>query len=239
MYFPVKIILGLILVLFCTVGHTATVLMYHDINSDTVNQWSVTPDQFAKQMKYLNGNNFEVVHLNQIDVSNNNQVIITFDDGYASFIKHAWPLVKKYNFPVTINLVGKWVGGVIPHHESQKALTWRQVRMLDKTGLVKFGYHSYDLHHFHNDGVVNATLHEFSEDIRKFQNLLISHLGHKTNILAWPFGEANDEVVTVGQNFGFKYFQTMIPGRVDNLYWLQRVSIKQNVNFAKTLEALK
>lgn len=66
-------------------------------------------EMFSKLMEYVN-QNFEVISLKEInDVkpksSSKKKLLITFDDGYLDFKTNALPILNKYNFPVTVNLI--------------------------------------------------------------------------------------------------------------------------------------
>jgi len=67
-------------------------------------------DMFSQIMDYINSN-FEVISFNQLDEINSTystktkKLIITFDDGYLDFKTNALPILNKYNFPVTVNLI--------------------------------------------------------------------------------------------------------------------------------------
>lgn len=76
-------------------------------------------------------------------------VCITFDDGYTSNYTLAYPLLKKYNIPATIFVVGIHVGKdtyrntnipITPH------FGYLEAREMIASGLVDIQSHTYDLH---------------------------------------------------------------------------------------------
>ncbi len=76
-------------------------------------------------------------------------VCITFDDGYTSNYTLAYPLLKKYNIPTTIFVVGIHVGKstyrntdipITPH------FGYLEAREMIASGLVDIQSHTYDLH---------------------------------------------------------------------------------------------
>ena len=86
----------------------ASVLMYHSVAENSV-FFTVHPKIFAKQMKYLKENNYQVISLTDlITLLKNDQplpnktVALTFDDGFKDFFLNAWPVLAEYNFPATI-----------------------------------------------------------------------------------------------------------------------------------------
>jgi len=71
---------------------------------------SASPEAFAAQMKYLAAN-FQVVYAADLTAAIQSQgrealppraVLVTFDDAYADFETHAWPILKQYDIPVTL-----------------------------------------------------------------------------------------------------------------------------------------
>jgi peptidoglycan/xylan/chitin deacetylase (PgdA/CDA1 family) len=69
---------------------------------------SATPEAFDQQMSYLAAN-YQVVSIPELlDVYRNGTVLpprsvmVTFDDAYCDFAKHAWPILKRYRLPVTL-----------------------------------------------------------------------------------------------------------------------------------------
>ena len=81
-------------------------------------------------------------------------VLLSFDDGYASFYSHVFPLLTLFNYPAIMALVGSWLeisagaqvnyGGQLRPRED--FLSWQQAREMQASGLIEFASHSYDLH---------------------------------------------------------------------------------------------
>ena len=66
---------------------------------------------FTQQLLYLKENNFNVLPISRlIDFFYNKKplpkksIFITVDDAYKSFYEHAFPILKKFNFPFSIFL---------------------------------------------------------------------------------------------------------------------------------------
>jgi len=82
-----------------------TILNYHDIKGE----------DFERHVKYLN-KHFKIISLDEcINILKehkieDNYLVITFDDGYQSFYKEIYPIVKKYNIQVTIFLPADFIG---------------------------------------------------------------------------------------------------------------------------------
>lgn len=92
------------------------VLTYHRVDEPEVHPWlypgliSASPSAFAAQIKYL-ADNYEVISVQDLAEALESEgrislpprtVLITFDDAYSDFDKHAWPILKQYHVPVTL-----------------------------------------------------------------------------------------------------------------------------------------
>ena len=105
-------------------GKRLLVLMYHDFAADAETgggrrplQEKVTYSQFEAHLKAVR-DNYRVMTVEQAVREiltegrlKDNTVAITFDDGYRSNYEVVYPLLKKYDIPVTIYLLLDWVDG--------------------------------------------------------------------------------------------------------------------------------
>lgn len=69
---------------------------------------SATPDEFEEQMRFL-ASSYRVVSMTELlDVYHGRSrlrprsVMVTFDDGYGDFARHAWPIMRRLGLPVTV-----------------------------------------------------------------------------------------------------------------------------------------
>lgn len=115
----VSIILGQ--VLRTVLKPSATILVYHDVTSgkrkSQIQNDSVILENFERQMKYLRDNSFNPIPLQKLIWLINSgkkipkkSIIITFDDGYKSTYKNAYPILQKYNIPATVFVAVGFIG---------------------------------------------------------------------------------------------------------------------------------
>jgi peptidoglycan/xylan/chitin deacetylase (PgdA/CDA1 family) len=180
------------------------ILMYHHIRINPHPElplWAslnVTPDELNNELNYLSTNKFHVITLTDLyNIINNNQklpdkpIILTFDDGYANFYENAFPLLKKYKM--------KAIEFVITQVETAPAyLSWDQIIDLDKSGLVEIGAHTQ-----HHPFLTDLTASLINKEIMGSKSDIESHLGHKVNWFAYPYGAYNNFIIEETQKAGF------------------------------------
>lgn len=87
------------------IRNRVTILNYHDINGEN----------FERHARYLI-KNFNIISLSECiswlkgEKKTNNNLVITFDDGYKSFYREIFPMLKKYNIPATVFLATDYIG---------------------------------------------------------------------------------------------------------------------------------
>src|SRR3954452_21146204 len=87
------------------------VLMYHRIGDPATappGLVSATPATFRRQMRWL-ADSGRAVSLADVLAARAGTsslppraVLVTFDDGYADFAEHAWPVLRSFGIPVTL-----------------------------------------------------------------------------------------------------------------------------------------
>jgi len=229
-----------------------TILSYHEIaegNDALVPQYTVTPTNFVRQMDWLKNNGYRFVSVNDVlaDYAGkkalpDKAVLITFDDGYRSVYVHAFPILKLFNAPAVVALVGKWMevpengkvnfdGRSIPRTD---LLSWQQINEMTRSGLVEVASHTYGMH----EGIVSnpqgnlqpaATArrwiaeekryedetsydHRVRADLLRNNELLKKHLGKGPRIVVWPYGRYNIETRHIAAELGMPIGLTLDDG---------------------------
>ena len=82
------------------------IIMYHHISKSSarLNDFTISPEQFEKDMLYLKENGYETISVNQLlnyvyknEPLPEKPIMITFDDGHESFYEYIYPMLKQYN----------------------------------------------------------------------------------------------------------------------------------------------
>ena len=142
-------------------------LCYHDVRDDVRGRgdpdaMAVSTRHLAEHFEWLRVNGYTPVTLDQIDAAKTGEslpkkpILLTFDDGYASFYNEIFPLLRRFNYPAVMALVGSWLevapGSNVVYGDGDRKpredfLTASQIREMANSGLIEFASHTYDLHH--------------------------------------------------------------------------------------------
>jgi peptidoglycan/xylan/chitin deacetylase (PgdA/CDA1 family) len=211
-----------------------TVLCYHAVEPGWTAPMSVEPTTFADHAAWL-ARHRDVVPLHTAlggmrprGILPGRQVVLTFDDGFASVHEHALPVLVRLGLPATVFLVGKTLAGRDvdvdwvdkPPSYRLRTLEVEQIREMQAAG-VTFESHS----HAHAD-LTAMTFHDCVEDLRDSRELLETLLGHRVRLLAYPRGRHNPEVRAAAQRAGYDYAFTLPERREEpGAYALPRVGV--------------
>jgi len=209
------------------------VLLYHDISFEIVDDYTVTPALFAVQMEWLYSNGYKAISFDDLGTESSLEkaVIITFDDGYASFVHYAFPFLRSYGFKATINIIGEYVGSYFEDQAARPTLSWDEYRYLKSSGLVSLGCHTDRLHAFRNQGAAGVSDEVLLDDLQHFQSIFKQEMGTTSEIIAWPYGFYNERSISVARKAGFQYFLTSKTGyyhHADNFTEIPRIRISNN-----------
>jgi len=132
------------------------ILMYHSVSDEPESGhpyfWiNTSRKRFAEQMQFLKENDYTVISLTEaVDIletakdeedSSPRYVVLTFDDGYYDFLKHAWPILEGHGFTATMFVSTDFIGDSRIRFNGRESLTWSEVRKLRGQG-VSFGSHT-------------------------------------------------------------------------------------------------
>ncbi|MBI2558013.1 polysaccharide deacetylase family protein [Candidatus Woesearchaeota archaeon] len=193
------------------------IIVYHKV-SDEPSKYSVSPEIFEKQIKFLK-KNFRILkldHANNMHNLKGRKIVITFDDGYDNNYNNAFRIAKKYNVPIHIFPVSGRVN-------KKGYLTWKQIQGMQKSGLVLFGNHTRT-HPILSD----LDAKSIKKDIIGANTDLGEKIG-SVKYFCYPFGDRFDsKTIRILQDLKFDYALTWIPGINDSSsdsLQLKRISI--------------
>jgi peptidoglycan/xylan/chitin deacetylase (PgdA/CDA1 family) len=162
------------------------VLCYHQINPHRPDRFSVTPDQFDSQLRYLLASGFNFIR--PLDLISGRRLpdrplLLTFDDGYVDNLQLAQPILRRYGARATIFVVSAYAGGQAQWvADGGKLMSPQQLRSLD-TDVFELGLHSHSHRAF-----ASLSLTEIEYDLQKNLEFFSEHNLSVTPVLAYPDG---------------------------------------------------
>ena len=202
------------------IKNSAVVFMYHKFGIDKYPTTSVTIDQFNSHIVEFTKEKYSVKSLEYIvdTIINDgnlpeNTIGISIDDADKSFYEVGWPIFKKNNMPVTL-----FVNTSTIHKNNKNYLNWDQIRQLQEEG-VAIGAHSHS--HYH---MSDLTIDEVRKEIEISNNIFLKELGAIPSLFAFPYGEANEKIINLLNEYKFKVAFGQHSGVINetsNFYYLQ------------------
>ncbi len=188
-----------------TFPHTLVVLMYHALYAtdsefealDPIDRpYAVSVSRFGRQLDLIADAGLPVVDPSQLGREPLSGVLLTFDDGHDSALRHAAPELQRRGlrgaFFVTTGFIGARRG----------FCTWRDLRDLVGAGMT-VGGHGHT-HRFLDD----LPDEQAAAEILLSRQLLGEHLGVEAQQMSFPGGRYRLPHVVAGVQAGFDYFHS-------------------------------
>ncbi|MBF0567098.1 MAG: polysaccharide deacetylase family protein [Nitrospirae bacterium] len=184
------------------------VLLYHRLGPVVADSMTITTADFESHLKYLKRNGYTVIplrelvdyYLGKVRQLPPRAVAIVADDGHKSVYTYMLPLVKQYHVAVTLFIYPSAISN------ASYAMTWNQLREIKETGLFDFQSHTYWHPNFKREKKRLAPKeYEKSVDmqLKKSKEKLEKELGVKVDMLAWPFGIYDDNLIAKATEAGY------------------------------------
>lgn len=203
------------------------ILLYHDIQNSGKGDSTIAERVFLSHLDALQQAGYETVTFQQLisfvkyGISlPEKPILITFDDGYLSNYKIAWPALRTRGMVGTIFVVGSSMGketykdtqvATLPHFTY-----WQAKEMID-SGVMSIQSHTYDLHQYRPlepDGGREGVLPKEGEDVEAYRKALQTDFqlardalqqktGEAVQVLAYPYGLYTQDSETISAQLGF------------------------------------
>jgi peptidoglycan/xylan/chitin deacetylase (PgdA/CDA1 family) len=207
--------------LFGRVGNGFGLLLYHRISPVVPGfappTCNVTPDNFREQLAGLLRRGYEPWPLGRaLDRAAAGRPIpprafvVTFDDGYETVYRHAWPVLRELNVPAAVFLATAYLGAEAPFPfddwtgagaappECWRPLTRAQCAEMQAGGLVELGCHT----HTHQTFLGRAG--ELTADLAASAAVLRNEFGLTAPPFAFPFGVYDPAMVAAVRAAGLR-----------------------------------
>lgn len=242
------------------------IIMYHSMLKDSKyqGQYVVSPDEFEKDLQYLQKNGYTTIFMKDlIDYVDNQSelppkpIVITFDDGYYNNYLYAYPLAQKYNQKIIISPIGYYTdlfSKESANHPNYSHCTWDQIREMMSSGVVEIQNHTYNLHDSKKGkrtgvcklkGESTASYQSaLKADFDKMQQEMKENTGYEPNTFVYPFGAVCPEAVGIVKSYGFRasvtcqYKMNTITRNPDCLYGLGRYLRPTGISSEKYFEKI-
>lgn len=196
---------------------TVPVLCYHRFGG-AQSKMTMPTARFEAQLQWLAHAGYRVVSLEQVqaflegrEALPQRSVAITVDDGFESFYRLAFPLVKQYGVRVTLFVYTDIVG-------TRDGLSWAQLREMAASGLVDIQAHS-KTHRNLNERAAGESDSAYRQalvnELRVARALIERQLAGsnvKVRYFAYPYGESNDLVLEALAREGYALAFTVHAG---------------------------
>jgi peptidoglycan/xylan/chitin deacetylase (PgdA/CDA1 family) len=185
-----------------------TILVYHRFSDTADDSMTVRMSTFDSQLGVLRSHGYHIVTLRAVvDWLRNpdatlpdKPVAITVDDGHRSVFDKLLPVMLREHFPVTLFVYPSAISN------AAYALTWEQLRTLKQTGLVEIQSHTYWHPNFNIERrrLSPADFRQFvHQQLDKSRRRIESQTGGTVDMLAWPFGLYDDELIAQAADEGY------------------------------------
>jgi len=184
------------------------ILLYHRFGPVKTDDMTISTAVFADQLRFLQENGYTVIPLRRlIDRYRGgaaplppNPVVIVADDAHRSVYSDMLPLVKQYRVPVTLFTYPSAISN------ARYAMTWAQLRELKATGLFDIQSHTYWHPNFRQEKR-KLSAAEYDKlvvmQLSKSKARLEKELGGAVDLLAWPFGIYDEELLQKAAAAGY------------------------------------
>jgi len=184
------------------------ILLYHRFGPTVADSMTITTPIFESHLKFLKENGYTVIPLRRLvdfyqgkgQAPPPKSVVIVADDAHKSVYTDMLPLVKQYRVPVTIFSYPSAVSN------AKYAMTWEQLREAKATGLFDVQSHTYWHPNFKQEKKkLQAAEYEklVTSQLGKAKAKLEKELGGPVDLLAWPFGIYDDELLQKAAAAGY------------------------------------
>ena len=208
--------------------------MYHRFEENKYPSTNIRLNDFLKHLEIIKNNNIRFVNpknfKNELTANKKQRkILLTIDDGFLSFYKNAWPILKEEEIPFILFVSTREVG-------SSNYMNWSQIREISKENFVEIGNHSHS-----HEYLVDENIEIIESDIQNSINIFKEKLGKNSEFFSYPFGEYSITFKNIIKSLGFKYAFGQHSGVIDetkDLFELPRFPINEKYGELKRFTSL-
>ncbi|WP_374986527.1 polysaccharide deacetylase family protein [Streptomyces fradiae] len=207
------------------------IAMYHSVDTDRDDPYrvTVTPGRLDSQLRWLRARGLRGVAVRDLLAAHargaaRGLVGLTFDDGYADFLRHAVPLLRRHGCTATVFALPGRLGGDNawdPLGPRKPLLTAEGLRSCAAAGMEVA---SHGLRHVSLPPADDTIL---QDELRGSRDLLHTLTGEPPAGFCYPYGHVDARVAAAARDAGYAYACAIDPGRLSGVHALPRVHIGQ------------
>ncbi len=201
-------------------GIRVAILGYHEFSENqTETAMRIRTSKFRKQMEVIQQLGLTVISLDDFMAWKSGErqipeksILLTLDDGWKSVYTDAFPILKEFGYPFTLYLYKNYVDG------GGKALTTPMIEEMLKSGAT-IGSHSV------SHPLPSIVKNHRNKGPEAYDTFLRRELGESKRFLetkfkqpvptyAFPGGFFTEEMLSLGEEFGYTHMFTVQPGKV-------------------------
>ncbi len=185
-----------------------SILVYHRFATTVADSMTVRVATFRAQLAYLQQHHYPVVTLRALVACLNHgpaipagAVVLTADDGHKSVFTEMLPLAREFDVPVTLFVYPSAISN------ASYALTWDQLSTLRRSGQFDIQSHTY----WHPNFKVErrrlgpeAYRAFATAQLAKARTVIEKRIGVEPDLLAWPFGIYDDQLIAIAHAVGYQ-----------------------------------
>ncbi len=185
------------------------ILVYHRFGLTAADSMTVRVETFEAQLSMLRAHGYRFVALRDVlDWLDGERaslppkaIALTVDDGHRSVFDTLQPIALRERLPITLFIYPSAISN------ASYALTWDQLQALQTTGSFDVQSHTFWHPNFNTERarLSHDAFEAFATmQLRKSRASLETHLGTHVDVLAWPFGIVDDELVRMASAAGYR-----------------------------------
>jgi len=193
---------------FAAPDFSVPILLYHRFGPTAGDSMTVTTPVFEAHLQFIKENGYSVIPLRRLvefyqgkaAAPPTKSVVIVADDAHKSVYTDMLPLIKKYRVPVTLFTYPSAISN------AKYAMTWEQLREAKATGLLDVQSHTFWHPNFRQEKK-RLTVAEYEKlvatQLGKAKTRLEKELGGTVDLLAWPFGIYDEDLLRKAEATGY------------------------------------
>lgn len=223
-------------------GGGLPILCYHKLGRPPRNakmrSLYVSSGLFEWQLRQLRDADFESGSLDAPRANAGGSVVLTFDDGSRTLMRHALPILAKYGFRAIVFLVGGAIGGV--NHWDVAAFGEAPDPLMDDADVKEWlsAGHEIGAHTMSHCRLTRVGGDAAREEISTSKKSLEDRFGVPVRHFCYPYGKWSKRVRDLTEEAGYETAVTLDPGvntSAPDPFALQRLSVNHPRRNIRTL----